>query len=178
MITLVTLVVSGILSAIFRNVPSTNWIVQLVRGVLQSGWNYFAQETEKGVELIHRSDVQEKLSKVASLVLLLCTLSLALLSTACGSVNANLAVATATMTDGTTITFQYCVVVTDSAILSTGASMTCFADATQANAFAVSTASTTDAAVTVIKKSTKATSNSQPSTTEAKPVATTTPAAK
>ena len=142
---LITLIVGGILSAVVRNTPSTNWIVQALRVVLQSGWNYFQQNGA----LLSRSEVKEKLTKVVAIVV--CLFAFAM-TTACGAVNANIATATATLSSGQTIQFQYCVVITDTAILASGAEMNCFTDSAQATLFANSIANVTDGSVTIIKQ--------------------------
>jgi len=141
---LITLIVGGVLSAVVRNTPSTNWIIQLLRVVLQSGWNFFQQNGS----LLSRSEVREKLSKLVAVAVCLFAL---LSSTACGAINANIATATATLSNGQTIQFQYCVVITDTAILANGAEMNCFTDSAQAELFAASIANVTDGSVTIIK---------------------------
>lgn len=142
---LITLIVGGVLSAIFRNTPSTSWIVQAARVVFQSGWNYF---NVNGL-LVHRSEVAEKLSKIACVTLALFAL---VLTQACGAVSANFATATATLSNGQTIAFQYCVVVTDTAILAHGAEMNCFTDEAQATLLANALVNVTDGSVTIIKQ--------------------------
>jgi len=142
---LITLIVGGILSAIFRNLPSSSWIAIVIREVFQSGWNYF----NVNGQLLSKNEIKEKLSKVAAIVVCLFTFTL---TTACGSVTAKYATATATLSDGQTIQFQYCVVVTDTAILANGAEMNCFTDEAQAKLLAASLASITDGSVTIIKQ--------------------------
>lgn len=142
---LITLIVGGVLSAIFRNTPSTNWIVQAARVVFQSGWNYF---NVNGL-LVHRSEVAEKLSKITCVTLALFAL---LLTQACGAISANYATATATLSTGQTISFQWCVVITDSALFAGDAEMNCFTDSAQATLFANSIANVTDGSVTIIKQ--------------------------
>jgi hypothetical protein len=91
----------------------------------------------------------QKLSKVVAIVV--CLFAFAV-TTACGSVSAKYATATATLSDGQTIQFQYCVVVTDTAILANGAEMNCFTDEAQAKLLAASLASITDGSVTIISR--------------------------
>jgi hypothetical protein len=142
---IITLIVTSVLSVIFRNLPSTSWIAAFIRAVVQSGWNYF---NINGL-LVHRSEVADKLSKIACVTVALFAL---LLTQACGAVSANIATATATLSTGQTIQFQYCVVIMDTAILANGAEMNCFTDSAQATLFANAIANVTDGSVTIIKQ--------------------------
>lgn len=141
----ITLIVTSVLSVIFRNLPSTSWLAALIRAVVQSGWNYF---NVNGM-LVHRSEVAEKLSKIACVTVALFAL---LLTQACGAISANYATATATLSTGQTISFQWCVVITDSALFAGDAEMNCFTDSAQATLFANSIANVTDGSVTIIKQ--------------------------
>ena len=140
----ITLFVGAIFSVIFRNLPSTSLLALVIREVFQSGWNYL----DVNGQLLSKSEVKEKISKL--LVVAVCLFTL-LSSTACGAINANIATATATLSNGQTIQFQYCVVITDTAILASGAEMNCFTDSAQAALFAASIANVTDGSVTIIK---------------------------
>jgi len=142
---LITLLVAGILSVIFRNIPSNSALAVVLREIFQSGWNYI----NVNGELIHKSEVKARLSKVVAIVI--CIFAFAM-TTACGAVNANIATATATLSSGQTIQFQYCVVITDTAILANGAEMNCFTDSTQATLFANAIANVTDGSVTIVKQ--------------------------
>jgi len=80
---IVTLVLQGILSAIFRNVQKNAWWVQIIRWVLQSGWNYF----QAGSETIHRTEVAQRVAKAAMFAMCLVGLAGVLnVVTACTSV--------------------------------------------------------------------------------------------
>jgi len=142
---LITLIVGGVLSAIFRNIPSTSWIAILIREVFQSGWNYL----NVNGQLLSKNEIKDKLTKLVAIVVCLFTFAM---TTACGAVNANIATATATLSSGQTIQFQYCVVITDTAILANGAEMNCFTDSAQATLFANAIANITDGSVTIIKQ--------------------------
>ena len=142
---LITLLVAGILSVIFRNIPSNSALAVVLREIFQSGWNYI----NVNGELIHKSEVKARLSKVVAIVVCLFTFAM---TTACGAVNANIATATATLSSGQTIQFQYCVVITDTAVLASGAEMNCFTDSAQATLFANAVANVTDGSVTIIKQ--------------------------
>jgi len=142
---LITLLVAGILSVIFRNIPSNSALAVILREIFQSGWNYI----NVNGELIHKSEVKARLSKVVAIVVCLFTFAM---TTACGAVNANIATATATLSSGQTIQFQYCVVITDTAVLASGAEMNCFTDSAQATLFANAVANVTDGSVTIIKQ--------------------------
>jgi len=142
---LITLIVGAVLSAIFRNNPSTSWIAILIREVFQSGWNYL----NVNGQLLSKNEIKDKLTKLVAIVVCLFTFAM---TTACGAVNANIATATATLSSGQTIQFQYCVVITDTAILANGAEMNCFTDSAQATLFANAIANITDGSVTIIKQ--------------------------
>ena len=142
----ITLLVGSILSVIFRNLPSTSLLALIIREVFQSGWNYL----NVNGQLLSKNEIKEKLTKVATV--LLCLFALLSTMTACGAINANFATATATLSSGQTIQFQYCVVITDATILADGAEMNCFTDEAQATLLANALANVTDGSVTIIKQ--------------------------